>query len=74
MGVFESGDDEYPVEQCSGRELPALDLLNYLNSEPRQADDHSGAVLYCSGCLVKAACSEAMFAGEGRNGVFITYP
>ena len=30
--VFESGD-EYPDEQCSGRVLPALELLNYCNSE-----------------------------------------
>jgi len=31
--VFESGGDEYPVEQCSGRELPALKLLSYCRSE-----------------------------------------
>ena len=31
--VFESRDDEYPDTQCSGRELPALDCLNYRNSE-----------------------------------------
>ena len=33
VGVFESGDDEYPDEQCSGRELPVLELLYYRDSE-----------------------------------------
>ena len=43
--------------------------------EPRQADDHSAAqILYGSSCLVRAACSEDMSAGEGRNGMFTTYP
>ena len=28
----ESGDDDYPDTQCSGRELPALERLNYRNS------------------------------------------
>ena len=32
VGVFESRDDEYPDTQCSGRELPALEHLNYLHS------------------------------------------
>ena len=33
--VFESklGDDEYPDTQCSGRELPALELLSFCRSE-----------------------------------------
>ena len=31
--VFESGDDEYPDEQCCGKESPALELLSYCNSE-----------------------------------------
>ena len=31
--VFESGDDEYPDEQCYGRELPALELLNCRDSK-----------------------------------------
>ena len=31
--VFESRDDEYPDTQCSGRELPALEHLEYCNSE-----------------------------------------
>ena len=35
VGVFESGDDEYPDEQCSGRELklPALELLCFRRSK-----------------------------------------
>ena len=33
VSVFESRDDEYPEKQCSGRELPALEMLNYSKSE-----------------------------------------
>ena len=31
--VFDSGDDEYPDTQCSGRESPALEILSYHYSE-----------------------------------------
>ena len=31
--VFVSRDDEYPGRQCSGREPPSLEYLNYCNSE-----------------------------------------
>jgi hypothetical protein len=33
VGVLESGYDEYPDTQCSGPELPALERLNYRDSE-----------------------------------------
>ena len=65
VGVFEPGDNEYPDEQYSGRELPALEILSFCFSESlvkqmiTPPPDFSIAVVNCLKLRVLKLCPRA---------------